>query len=566
MKKIIKNNIAVLALVFGIMAIYSACEPEEVGYKEYPEPTLGDFSPKAGKPNALVTITGTDFGDYADAVTVTFGDFEAEVIESVANEEIKVRVPSQVLAGENDLMVTVWTHDVAFSEVFNVLPGGVIDSIAPVSGVVGDIVTIYGKNFGTVESDVQVFFSGIDEPVQAKVLSVSDTKIEVEVPLAVSGPLTVQVDPQELQTERFTFPFVGVDAQFDSDNAGWVAQQNATQSVADGELSVEFVGGSQADLMFDGNTVIDVGTFPILAVRMSRLGDADLQIISDIGVFGNDYNTHSYVGGAADVVYWDLSAIPLVAEDGSESMLDALTVFREFGFHIDARSSEMGYSVDWIKSYESIALMKADIVENYPAGKLFWEFDTETLPAPDWTEEDYLNLEFVDHRNNPMWQEDGKFWATHTANRLGFWRAWDGTRLIVNGGYPAGVATPVAVPDIAYNPEYPIIALKGEFWGATPGYFWHNSQGNNPGVNLEGATQQLVGYTGEGQIWYIDGATTVEVAADYDTNNVNGTVWFDQWGFDYNSGAAAVEGTNYWVDWVISFKSVEELEAYAENH
>lgn len=562
MKKIIKNNIAVLALVFGIMAIYSACEPEEVGYKEYPEPTLGDFSPKAGKPNALVTITGTDFGDYADAVTVTFGDFEAEVIESVANEEIKVRVPSQVLTGENDLMVTVWTHDVAFSEVFNVLPGGVIDSIAPVSGVVGDIVTIYGKNFGTVESDVQVFFSGIDEPVQAKVLSVSDTKIEVEVPLAVSGPLTVKVDPQELQTERFTFPFVGVDAQFDSDNAGWVAQQNATQSVADGELSVEFVGGSQADLMFDGNTVIDVGTFPILAVRMSRLGDADLQIISDIGVFGNDYNTHSYVGSAADVVYWDLSAIPLVAEDGSESMLDALTVFREFGFHIDARSSEMGYSVDWIKSYESIDLLKADVAETYPAGKLFWEFDTETLPAPDWTEEDYLNLEVIDHRNTPEWQEDGAFRTTLTAARVGVFRCWDDTKFALTP-YPEGVTAPENVGPVTYSPEYPIIAVKANLYGELP-YLTANNADGSVGNSNYGDASVLSGTT---DYYYWDGAATIEADANYATaKDADGNVTFGQWGFQNRGGIGLVTGTDISVDWIITFRTMEEFEAYAENH
>lgn len=51
MKKIIKNKIFVTALVIGVMILYSACEPEEIGYKKYPEPVLGEFSPKSGKPN-----------------------------------------------------------------------------------------------------------------------------------------------------------------------------------------------------------------------------------------------------------------------------------------------------------------------------------------------------------------------------------------------------------------------------------------------------------------------------------------------------------------------------------
>ncbi|PIB34884.1 hypothetical protein BFP72_05460 [Reichenbachiella sp. 5M10] len=562
MKKIIKNNIILLALTFGIMAIYSACEPEEVGYKEYPEPTLGDFSPKVGKPNELVTIIGTDFGDYADAVTVTFGEFEAEVIESVSNEELKVRVPSQAIAGDDDLMVKVWTHEVAFTETFNVLPGGVIDSIAPTVGVIGDIVTIYGKNFGTVASDVQVFFSGIDAPAEATVLSVADTKIEVEVPLAISGPLTVVVAPQQFQTEEFTFPFVGIETQFDTDNEGWMAQQGATQSVSGSELHVEFAGGSQADLMYDGNTVIDVATFPILAIRMSRLGDADLQIISDIGVFGTEYNTHNYVSGAGDVLYWDLSALPLVAADGSEETLDGLTIFREFGFHIEARSSESGYDVDWIRSYESIELMKSEVVENYPAGKLFWEFDMDTRPAPDWTEEDYLNLEFMDHRNTPEWQEDGSFYTTLTAARVGIFRCWDGNKFALTG-YPDGVTTLDYVGPVTYSPEYPIIAMKANLYGELP-YLTASNSDASVGNGNYGDASVLSGYT---DVYYWDGSTSIEADANYATaQDADGNVTFDQWGFQNRGGVGLVPGTDISVDWVITFKTMEELEAYAENH
>lgn len=461
-------------------------------------------------------------------------------------------------------MIKVWTHEVSFSEPFNVLPGGVIDSISPKQGIIGDVVTIYGQNFGTTAADVKVYFSGIDAPVEAKVVSVADTEIEVEVPLALSGPLTVVVDPQEFQTEEFTFPFVGVDAQFESDSEGWVAGQGASQSVSNGELNVTFVGGSQADLSYDGNTVIDVGTFPILAVRMSRLGDADLQIISDLGVFGNSYNLQSYIGGAADVLYWDLSTTPLVADNGGETILDGLTIFREFGLHVNARSSETGYKVDWIKSYESVERLKVELADNYPAGKLYWEFDTETLPAPEWTVEDYLNLEFMDHRNSPEWQQDGAYRATLNDARIGVFRCWNSEKFTLTG-YPEGVTTTTLdnVGPVTYSPDYPIIAVKANFYGEIP-YLTANNSDASIGNGNYGDATVLAGHT---DVYYWDGSSSIEADANYTSaQNADGNVTFDQWGFQKRGGAGLVIGTDISVDWVISFKNMEELIEYAENH
>lgn len=563
------NNISIKNIATGILlvlvaGIYYGCsfEAQMPEVREYPEIAITDFTPKTGKPNTLVTITGSNFGDFDKAATISFGGVESSLIESIADDQIQVRVPQSAVTGE--VMVKVWTHEKSFGEEeFTVLPSAEIDSISPEVGVIGEELTIYGKNFGTDKSDVQVFFSGVDAPAEAEVTAVTDTEITVNIPLAITGELTVHVGPQVLNTEVFTFPFVGLDSRFDSEAGGWAAQQGANQSVANGELKVEFVGGKQADLVYSGTQVVDVATFPILAIRMSRLGDFDLQIETDKGKFGT-VNNHNYVSGAADVFYWDLGKASFVAGDGSEVTLDGVSVFNEFRFNITSRSSETGYSVDWIKSFESVDKLKTELSEGlFPVGKLYFEFDTPTTPAPDWTNEDYLNLEFVDHRNTPMWQQDGKFYATHQDNRMGFFRSWDETKLIVTG-YPADAeGAPEHVGPVTYSPEYPIIAVKGEFWGITPYATWNNSaDGMLDAGNIDGT--YLDGYT---DVIYFDGSASVEGMAGYGDNaDANGNVTFDQWGIQYRGEPAAVVGTDYSIDWVISFKSKEELEAYAANH
>lgn len=563
--KIISKNRALLGLLMTLCLVTQfACEDEGVAITEVAEPTLTDYSPKTGKPNTLVTITGSNFGTYRKAVKVTFGGVEAGALDSLSNDIIQVRVPYGVTVDDGEIVLNYFDYVKTFGDdQFAIQPGGKVDSIAPATGVIGDIITIYGKNFGTDASAVRVYFPGFVDPAEAVIQSVSDTEIVVEVPVALSGPLTVEVDPETFTTQPFVFPFVGIDSRFEVEDGGWVAQQGATQVVSNGELNVEFAG-DQADLVLSSTQVIDIESFPFLAIRMSRLGDFDLQIETDRGLYGS-VNDYKIVNGKADVFYWDLTSSTLA--DGT--VLSGSEVFQEFRFNITSRSDEDGYFVDWIKSFSSYEKMIEEMEDElYPVGKLMWEFDVETVAGPDWTEQDYLNLEFVDHRNAPMWQQDGRFWATHTSNRLGFWRAWDASKLIVTG-YPSDASSaPVPVDEVPYHPDYPIIAIKGEFWGATPGYFWHNSQGNKPGINVDGTfpdANQIEGVDG-GVIWYIDGSTAVENSADYAGTNVDGAVWFDQWGFDYKVGANAVPGESYWMDWVISFRTVEELEEYAANH
>lgn len=567
--KFITKNKTVAGLFLVMITLFLGCGYEEdlPAVTEFPEITINDFSPKSGKPNELVTITGADFGDYAQAVTVSFGGIAVEVLDSISDETIRVRVPYGVPLGEADLKVKVWTDEKTFdATMFNALEGLVIDSLSPSTGEAGGTMLISGRNFGTSSSDVGVYFSGLEGNVAADIVSVSDTEIEVVIPVGISGPITVDITPESVEGPQFVYPFVGIDEEFKNGDGGWIAQQGGLSSIAsDSLLAVEFVGGSQSDLLFDGAVLIEGSSFPFLAVRMTRMGDFDLSIETDHGVFGGAPNSYTGIL-SGDVFYWDLTSAPFVASDGSETFVSLTdeTLMSYFRLNILSRTEETGYEVDFIKSFSTLQEIKDHVDAVTPAGKLFFEFDIATTPSPDWVEADYLNLDLVDHRNTPMWQEDGKFWATHVADRMGLFRVWNSTKLIVTG-YPTGVNV-VPIDPVVYNPDYPIVAIKGEFWGVTPYATWNNSDANSESFDTNNSDgTYLEGYD---DVVYWDGSLTVETIVGYaEIADENGLISFDQWGIQHRSLAGdQIIGTNYSIDWLISFRTMEELNEYAQNH
>ncbi len=63
-----------------------------------PIATVSSISPKSGPMNTIVTITGSNFGTDASAVSVFFNDKEA-VVQSVSDNEIKAEVPAKANTG-----------------------------------------------------------------------------------------------------------------------------------------------------------------------------------------------------------------------------------------------------------------------------------------------------------------------------------------------------------------------------------------------------------------------------------------------------------------------------------
>ncbi|HQT96915.1 MAG TPA: IPT/TIG domain-containing protein [Thermodesulfobacteriota bacterium] len=141
-------------------------------------PTISGFSPTSGTEGYWITITGANFDN---DVQVRFFDNVASVLVAKSATSVKAIVPTTAQTGP----ITVVTRggSVATGTPFTMYYHPTISNVSPLSGAVGDNVTITGTNF---DNTVKVYFNGVLAPVT----SVTSTSILTSVPpSATSGPV-----------------------------------------------------------------------------------------------------------------------------------------------------------------------------------------------------------------------------------------------------------------------------------------------------------------------------------------------------------------------------------------
>jgi len=250
MKKLqIYNILSWLGILSCFAILFASCE-KDPKFREfnYPELTVNDFSPSAGRPGYQITINGTNFGDLKKAVTVYFNGVAAtqEDIISVTDKQIVVTVPKNVTSGK--ITVKVWQFTKEVPGNFTFIPGGEITSISPGFGLEGSLVTILGKNFGTTESDIKVTFGGVN----AEIVSTMDTKIEVKVPVGgITGTVKVYVGLQEIEgiyflvgEEKITGTIIGTPGSWSNNPATTIAAafDGNTATFVDGAVASGYLG------------------------------------------------------------------------------------------------------------------------------------------------------------------------------------------------------------------------------------------------------------------------------------------------------------------------------------
>lgn len=171
------KHIKFLVAIVALAAVYAGCTKAEIKTYTYPEPLPDAVFPNSGYAGyATVTITGSQFGDYKNAVEVLFNGIEADSILSCEDGKIVAKVPATAISGKVSLRV--WTHTIDSIADFKVMPNPVITSVSETAGVPGDNILIYGANFGTDLTKVNINFSGTPGTVTA----ISDSVVSVQVP------------------------------------------------------------------------------------------------------------------------------------------------------------------------------------------------------------------------------------------------------------------------------------------------------------------------------------------------------------------------------------------------
>lgn len=197
----------VLPLLLSGFAL-SSCDDEdqEVVKLQNQDPvvTVEGISPMSGYAGSEFTINGTEFGIMADAVKVTMGGTELEVVSCEENA-IVVRVPEGATAGK--ITVEVYGQTVATEFIYDVLGEPGVTAVTPVYGFAGDEITFAGHDLGVSASFYTVMFSGSAEPALLASAPGSESFV-VEVPEdAVSGPVALTISDREVNvplTNGFT--------------------------------------------------------------------------------------------------------------------------------------------------------------------------------------------------------------------------------------------------------------------------------------------------------------------------------------------------------------------------
>lgn len=144
-------------------------------------PRVTGFSPSKGGPETQAVLTGDFKQNYS--YSVYFSNHESYGYAS-QNNELITSVPHGTPAGNVSLSVAFSSNRVSATGQFTVVPP-TIASFSPSSGVAGSIVTIKGDGFNPQEYYTSVTFGTIE----AKIISITATEIQVQVPSNVTGAM-----------------------------------------------------------------------------------------------------------------------------------------------------------------------------------------------------------------------------------------------------------------------------------------------------------------------------------------------------------------------------------------
>jgi len=188
------------------------------------------FSPKItvlsvdnGYVGDQVTIEGENFDSNTSGNEVLFNGTSASVT-SATETALVVIVPEGATTG--NIKVTVNGMTTTSSEVFTVNQPPSISGFSPLSGIIGEGVTIEGEHFSATASENEVLVNGM----VANLISASETTLVVVVPEgANTGKISVTVDGKEvISGEDFTvLPLKQIEAggyhtlMVKSDNTLW---------------------------------------------------------------------------------------------------------------------------------------------------------------------------------------------------------------------------------------------------------------------------------------------------------------------------------------------------------
>lgn len=182
-----------LRIISGIAVVLTAAACQKNGNisQEKPTPRLISIVPQTVWSGCTAIISGTGFSEHVEDNIVTL-DGVTIPVERATTNRLTITMPEHKL-GPVKISVRVGdkTANEELDAVYAELPELVakVTGMTPVSGFVGDVVTIFGDNFIETASDIAVTFGG----VEATIISATRNTIKVTAPEHSKGAVDVQV-------------------------------------------------------------------------------------------------------------------------------------------------------------------------------------------------------------------------------------------------------------------------------------------------------------------------------------------------------------------------------------
>ncbi len=162
-----------------------------------------------------------------------------------------------------------------------------------------------------------------------------------------------------------------IDHPFTFGTNGWTTSTSgATLAISNGILKMSMAKQAGNDYRGDltySNLTVHAGRFPILALKMAKPSVAQVTFDTPNGPYGggnNNWTGVDSVNASYKVYYYDLAAKNFIHPAGTITTLptDTTFLFSTVSFKVaGVTSGETAYTMDWIKSFASLADMRAFI-------------------------------------------------------------------------------------------------------------------------------------------------------------------------------------------------------------
>ena len=150
------------------------------------QPGVETISKKWGFVGEPITFTGSELGTKADDIKLIFGDSKVyATVSEWSDTEFTVLIPSGAVTGKLSLMVYTKSVNTPLQddEVFTIRQHAGLTSLEPSNAYQGEMVTIKGKNFGSMGEGLKVLVGSVEAEVQ------SCTEDEITFVVPVDGTL-----------------------------------------------------------------------------------------------------------------------------------------------------------------------------------------------------------------------------------------------------------------------------------------------------------------------------------------------------------------------------------------